>query len=210
MSFIDELIESNQAWAERIRSEEPAFFETLAKGQAPSCLWIGCSDSRVPVNEIVGTRPGELFVHRNIANLVVHTDVSCQSVIQYAVDALKVRYAVVCGHYGCGGVKASMSSDTQGVIDTWLHHIRDLSMRHEAELQAIDDPTRRADRLCELNVIEQAINVARTSSVQAAWARSQELTVVGLIYRLGEGLLKDLGVRISNESELDALCHGGA
>ncbi len=209
MSFINDLIESNQAWAERIRSDEPGFFESLAKGQAPSCLWIGCSDSRVPVNEIVGTRPGELFVHRNIANLVVHTDVNCQSVIQYAVNALKVRYAVVCGHYGCGGVHASMSSSTEGVIDTWLHHIRDLSMRHEAELEAIADPTGRADRLCELNVVEQSINIARTSAVQAAWGRGQELTVVGLIYRLDEGLLHDLGVRISSEAELEALCHGG-
>jgi carbonic anhydrase len=197
MDALNQLLENNRAWAERIESEQPGFFEQLSKQQTPEYLWIGCADSRVPANEIVSLPPGEIFVHRNIANVVVHTDLNCLSVIQYAVEVLKVKHIIVCGHYGCGGVKASMGAEDHGLIDNWLRHIRDVYRLHSLQLNAIEDEEERADRLCELNVIEQVANVSNTSIVKQAWKRGQELAVHGWIYRLEDGLLKDLNITVS-------------
>ncbi len=194
MDALNLLFENNREWAEKIAQEQPGFFEQLSKQQNPEYLWIGCSDSRVPANEIVNLPPGEVFVHRNIANVVVHTDLNCLSVIQYAVDVLKVKHIIVCGHYGCGGVTAAMEPDSHGLIDNWLRHIRDIYRFHISELNAIEDPAKRKDRLCELNVIEQVANVCNTTMVSNAWKAGQELTVHGWIYRLEDGLLQDLDV----------------
>lgn len=181
---------------------DPTFFPKLAKQQSPEFLWIGCSDSRVPANEIVGLLPGELFVHRNVANLVIHTDMNCLSVLQYAVEILKVKHIIVCGHYGCGGVKAALESHPHGLIDNWLRHIRDVYRRKAQDLMRIVDEQQRVDRLCELNVVEQVTNVGNTTIVQEAWQRGQLLTIHGWIYGIANGLLKDLGVCLSSNEDL--------
>lgn len=197
MKILKPLFDSNREWAERIEREQPGFFEQLSKQQNPEYLWIGCADSRVPANEIINLPPGEVFVHRNIANLVVHTDLNCLSVIQYAVEVLKVKHIIVCGHYGCGGVRASMDETNHGLIDNWLRHIRDVYRYHHNELDAIENPVDRKDRLCELNVIEQVSNVCNTTMVRDAWANGQDLTVHGWIYRLEDGLLHDMDVTMT-------------
>jgi carbonic anhydrase len=202
MRELPELFERNRAWARAILRERPDFFERLARQQAPRYLWIGCADSRVPANEIVGLMPGDLFVHRNVANVVVHTDLNCLSVLQYAVDVLHVEHVIVCGHYGCGGVAAAMQGAPLGLIDNWLRHIQDVAERHRAVLDAIGDPGARLDRLCELNVIEQAANVVRTSIVQEAWRREQPLAVHGWIYALRDGLLRDLHFTVRAPGDL--------
>jgi carbonic anhydrase len=197
MKFLKPLFDNNRAWAERIEREQPGFFEQLSKQQNPEYLWIGCADSRVPANEIINLPPGEVFVHRNIANLVVHTDLNCLSVIQYAVAVLKVKHIIVCGHYGCGGVRAALEDDNHGLIDNWLRHIRDVYRFHRDTLDPIGDPDARRDRLCELNVIEQVSNVCNTTMVRDAWAAGQQLAVHGWIYRLEDGLLHDLDVTMT-------------
>ena len=191
MSDLQHLFENNRRWAATISARQPDFFRTLAAQQTPSYLWIGCSDSRVPANEIVGLLPGELFVHRNVANVVVHTDLNCLSVVQYAVDVLKVQHVIVCGHYGCGGVKAAFERSTLGLIDNWLRHVQDVASLHRDQLAGVVDHAR-LDRLCELNVIEQAKHVCETTIVQGAWARGQSLSVHAWIYGLEDGRLRDL------------------
>ena len=208
MRSLPHLFENNRLWAEEITRSDPGFFTKLSQQQAPPYLWIGCSDSRVPANQIVGLLPGQMFVHRNVANVVVHTDLNCLSTIQFAVEVLKVRDIIVCGHYGCGGVLAALRDDRLGLIDNWLRHVQDVRGRHRAELEALATEVERHDRLCELNVIEQAANVSRTSIVRDAWARGQALAVHGWIYRLDDGLLRDLGLCVTCESELDALPRG--
>jgi carbonic anhydrase len=204
MKDLKRLLEQNRAWSESIRASDPDFFPNLAKQQVPKFLWIGCSDSRVPSSQLVGMVPGEMFVHRNVANVVVHTDFNCLSVMQYAVDVLKVEHIIVCGHHGCGGVKAAMDNLQFGLIDNWLRHVQDVVHQHRASLEKIDDEDKRLNRLCELNVIEQVVNVGRTTIVQNAWERGQELAVHGWIYGLEDGLLRDLGVSIDNAEELPA------
>ena len=204
MRVLGHLFANNRTWAAEITEREPGFFEQLARQQAPEYLWIGCSDSRVPANQIVGLLPGELFVHRNVANVVVHTDLNCLSCIEYAVDALRVRHLIVCGHYGCGGVLAALRGERLGLIDNWLRHIQDVREKHAAQLCALPSEAERHDRLCELNVVEQAINVCQTTVVQDAWRRNQPLTVHGWIYGLSDGLLRDLGICVSDAAELTA------
>jgi len=201
MKDLKRLLDQNRAWAENIKASDPDFFQTLAKQQSPRFLWIGCADSRVPATQLAGMLPGEMFVHRNVANVVVHTDFNCLSVMQYAVDVLKVDHIIVCGHHGCGGVKAAMDNLQLGLIDNWLRHVQDVIDAHEETLSKIDDEDERLDRLCELNVIEQVRNVGRTTIVQNAWQRGQELVVHGWIYGLQDGLLRDLGVSIDNADE---------
>jgi carbonic anhydrase len=201
MGTLDHLLQNNRAWAEGIKARDPEFFLKLSRQQLPNYLWIGCSDSRVPANEIVGLLPGELFVHRNVSNVVVHTDLNCLSVIQYAVDALKVKHIIVCGHYGCGGVRAALRSDRLGLIDNWLRHIQDVRQKHEGILTSISDETIRCDRLCELNVIEQTVNVSQTTIVRDAWGRGQKLSVHGWIYGLRDGILRDLNIFISRSDD---------
>ena len=193
MPDISELFERNRAWAAAMVADDPDFFASLAERQAPEYLWIGCSDSRVPANQIVGLPPGDVFVHRNVANVVVYTDLNCLSVLQYAVEVLAVRHVIVCGHYACGGVKAALERTRQGLIDNWLRHVADVGEKHAAEVGSLPE-SRRLDRLCELNVIEQVTNVCQTTIVEDAWERGQELTVHGLVYDLRDGLLRDLGV----------------
>jgi carbonic anhydrase len=205
MSSLAKLLENNRRWAAALTAEDPTFFVTLSQQQRPAYLWIGCSDSRVPANQIIGLMPGEVFVHRNVANVVVHTDLNCLSVIQYAVDVLRVRDVIVCGHYGCGGVLAAMGEEQLGLIDNWLRHIKDVAQRHRAELDTIPDPGRRADRLCELNVVEQAANVCYTTAVQNAWRHGQPLAVHGFIYGLRDGLLRDLGFSITSADQVASL-----
>jgi carbonic anhydrase len=202
MKDLSELLENNRAWSEGIKASDPEFFHALARQQSPRYLWIGCSDSRVPANQLTGLRAGEMFVHRNVANVVVHTDFNCLSVLQYAVDVLRVEHVIVCGHYGCGGVQAAMQNLRFGLIDNWLRHVQDVMHAHESRLSPIEDEARRIDRLCELNVIEQVLNVGRTTIVQAAWARGQELTVHGVIYGVGDGLLRDLRIRVADAEGL--------
>ena len=196
METLDHLFENNRTWSECIRQVQPDFFPELARQQAPKYLWIGCSDSRVPANQIVGLMPGELFVHRNVANLVVHTDLNCLSVMQFAVDILKVRHIIVCGHYGCGGVAAAFRRERLGLSDNWLRHVQDVHQKHADSIAAVAE-TQALDRLCELNVIEQVSNVSRTTIAQDAWARGQELSVHGWIYGLQGGLLRDLEVTVA-------------
>ncbi len=202
MQILSHLFANNRAWAERITADDPDFLTRLARQQAPEYLWIGCSDSRVPANEIVGMLPGELFVHRNVANVVVHADLNCLSVLQYAVDVLKVQHVIVCGHYGCGGVQAALENAKFGLVDNWLRHVQDVAHKHRDQLTQIDAPAQRLDRLCELNVIEQVVNVSRTTIVQDAWTRGQPLSVHGWIYRLQDGLLRDLSMAVSGEAEV--------
>ena len=205
MKTLGHLFENNKQWADKVRAEDPEFFEMLSNQQSPEYFWIGCSDSRVPANEIIGLPPGEVFVHRNIANMVVHTDINCLSVLQYAVDVLKVKHIIVCGHHDCGGVKGAMSDRTNGLVDNWLHHIRDVYRKHAALLDAIEDEKERTEKLVEINVIEQVANVCHTSIVQDAWRRGQKVTVHGWIYALNNGLLKDLHVCVRDTDELAAL-----
>ena len=205
MKTLPHLFDNNRQWAAGLLRADPEFFQRLARQQAPQFLWIGCADSRVPANEIVGLMPGELFVHRNVANLVVHSDMNCLSTIQYAVEALKVRHIMVCGHYGCGGVKAAMDRCPHGLVDNWLGHVRDLARRRRAELDALRDDEVRFDRLCEMNVEEQVLNVGRTTPVQDAWERGQSLAIHGWIYRISDGLLRDMGITVQSDTELRAL-----
>ncbi len=190
--MLDHLFDNNKRWADRLTKVDPEFFQKLLRQQSPQYLWIGCSDSRVPANEIVGLLPGELFVHRNIANVVVHSDLNCLSVLQYAVDVLKVKHVIVCGHYGCGGIRASATGMRVGLSDNWLRHIKDVYAKHETALTAIADETQRCDRLCELNVVEQVFNVCETTIIQDAWAREQAVAVHGWIYSLHDGHLRSL------------------
>ena len=204
MKILPHLIENNRAWAESVNAQDPEFFAKLATKQSPEYLWIGCSDSRVPANQIVGLLPGEVFVHRNIANVVVHTDFNCLSVLEFAVSVLKVKHIIVCGHYGCGGVKAASQSHHLGLIDNWLRHIRDVRQKHEAGLELITDDAQRLDRLCELNVVEQAHNVCHTTVVQEAWENGQQLAVHGWIYNINDGLIRDMNVTIAGPDEIAA------
>ena len=200
------LFANNRRWAAAIRERDPAFFETLAKQQSPQYLWIGCSDSRVPANEIVGLMPGEVFVHRNVANVVVHTDLNCLSVLQFAVDVLNIKHVMVVGHYGCGGVAAALRNRKFGLADNWLRHVQDVQKKHAATFanaHPVDDDALLVDRLCELNVIEQVQNVCQTTVVQDAWERGQELTVHGWIYRLQDGELRDLCATAAGPAEVD-------
>ncbi len=197
---LDGLFRNNQEWSARIREQNPEFFDQLARQQNPKFLWIGCSDSRVPANEIVGLMPGEVFVHRNIANVVVHTDLNCLSVIQFAVDVLKVEHIMVVGHYGCAGVSAALFGERMGLVDNWLHHIHDVRDKHAKALAAIGLESSRVNRLCELNVIEQVANVCQTTIVRDAWDRGQDLAVHGWVYSLQDGLLRDLDVTLSQRA----------
>ncbi|MFO1283864.1 MAG: carbonate dehydratase [Burkholderiales bacterium] len=198
MSSIRALLDNNRAWADNIRRTRPDFFPRLAAQQAPRYLWIGCSDSRVPANEIVGLDPGEVFVHRNVANQVLHTDFNCLAVLQFAVDVLKVEHVIVVGHYGCGGIRAALENSAHGLIDNWLRHIQDIAARHAPLLSSDNDARWRVDRLCELNVADQVLHVARTTIVEEAWRRDQPLTLHGLIYGLEDGVLRDLGIEAAN------------
>ncbi len=204
MKTLPHLFESNRKWAERVSMAEPDFFSSLQAQQSPEYLWIGCSDSRVPANEIVDLRPGELFVHRNVANLVVYSDLNCLSVVQYAVDILRVKHVIVCGHYGCGGVSAAMEDKPHGLVDNWLRHVRDIYHQNRAVLDAIPDIDERKRKLCELNVVTQVGNLANTTIVQDAWRRGQSLVIHGWIYDLGDGILRDMGVSIASCGELES------
>ena len=199
MRLLPHLFSNNRAWAAEMTRADPEFFRRLSEQQAPEYLWIGCSDSRVPANQIVDLPPGEMFVHRNIANLVIHTDLNCLSIIQFAVDVLRVRHIIVCGHYGCGGVLAALRSENLGLVDNWLRHIQDVRWRHREELNALETEALRHHRLCELNVVEQAVNVSQTTVVRDAWGRGQDLSVHGWIYDIRDGLLRDLDVSIDRE-----------
>ena len=204
MQSLKHLFDQNQAWAEAIKLEDPDFFQKLSRQQTPEYLWIGCSDSRVPANEIIGLLPGEVFVHRNIANVVVHTDLNCLSVLQFAVDVLKVKHVMVVGHYGCGGVSKVIRCERVGLADNWLRHVQDVRDKHQYCLGGLRDDTARSAKLCELNVIEQVVNVCSTTIVQDAWARRQELWVHGWIYGLRDGLLRDLKTTASSAEEATA------
>lgn len=193
MAQLTDLLARNRRWATSMKTRDPQFFERLVNAQSPRYLWIGCADSRVPANEIVALLPGELFVHRNVANLVIHTDLNCLSVLQYAVEVLRVEHVIVCGHYGCGGVIAADRGDPLGLIDNWLRHIQDVADRHREVLGGTMTAEERTDRLCELNSIEQAVNVCRTNVIQSAWERGQSVAVHAWIYRLADGLVRDLG-----------------
>jgi carbonic anhydrase len=209
MRVLKELFQNNRAWAADMLRLDPDFFARLARQQAPQYLWIGCSDSRVPANQIVGLLPGEMFVHRNVANLVIHTDLNCLSTIQFAVEVLRVRHVIVCGHYGCGGVLAALRDAKFGLVDNWLRHIQDVRGKHRAQLDALADEAQRHDRLCELNVIEQVVNVSQTTVARDTWRSGQALAVHGWIYGLRDGLLRDLGMCVTNEVELPA-CYAAA
>jgi carbonic anhydrase len=203
MKTLSKLFESNKQWAAKIVSEDHEFFERLSKQQSPQYLWIGCADSRVPATEICGLQPGEIFVHRNVANLVVHTDLNCLSVVQYAVEVLKVRDVIICGHYGCGGVNAALSSDSFGLIDNWLMNIKSTAAENSEELKKYKiGSAELSDRMCELNVVKQVYNLAHTTIIQDAWKRGQELNLHGWIYRLNDGILKDMGVTLSSKEQI--------
>jgi carbonic anhydrase len=203
MTRIQELFENNKAWSKRQIESDPDFFNRLTKLQKPKYLWIGCSDSRVPANQILGLAPGEVFVHRNVANLVVHSDLNCLSVIQFAVEVLQVEHIIVCGHYGCGGITAACSNQQFGLIDNWLRNIKDTYDRHRAEIEEITDADARQDKVCELNVLTQVLNVCHTTIVQNAWARGQKLEVHGIVYRLNDGLLHDLAVHVTSIDQIE-------
>jgi carbonic anhydrase len=201
MRSLSHLFANNRAWSERIRRADPDFFAGLSRQQRPRYLWIGCADSRVPANDIVGLLPGELFVHRNIANVVVHTDLNCLSVMQFAVDVLQIEHIIVCGHYGCSGVAAALQNKRVGLADNWLRHVQDVHSKHDALVAEVPDMTQRIDRLCELNVIEQVANVSQTTVVRDAWDRGQELAVHGWVYGLQDGLVRDLHSTVAGSSE---------
>jgi carbonic anhydrase len=214
MTVLSNMFEKNREWAAEMVRHDPEFFERLSGQQAPRYLWIGCADSRVPANQITGLLPGEMFVHRNVANVVVHADLNCLSTIQFAVDVLHVEHIIVCGHYGCGGVLAALRDEKLGLIDNWLRHVQDVRRKHQQQLDALGAEAERHARLCELNVIEQVANVCQTTVVRDAWARGQTLTVHGWIYGLRDGLLQDLGMCVAGEAELTAClesaCAGGS
>ena len=203
--FYKKILDNNKVWVESTLSKDPNYFIDLAKGQTPPLLWIGCSDSRVPANEIIGAKPGEVFVHRNIANMVVHSDMNMLSVLDYAVNVLKVKHVIVCGHYGCGGVKAAMSNDSIGIIDNWIRHIKDVYRLHQAYLDSIEDENERFNIFVEINVKEQVFDLAKTSIVQSAWKNGQELTLHGWAYGLNSGFVTDLEVNASSNKDLDAV-----
>jgi carbonic anhydrase len=205
MPDLDHLIANNREWAAARTRQDPDFFMRLSQQQAPEYLWIGCSDSRVPANEIVGLPPGEMFVHRNVANVVLHADLNCLSTIQYAVDLLRVTHIIVCGHYGCGGVLAALRDDRIGLCDNWLRHVQDVRVKYQAELDALPTETERHNRLCELNVIEQVVNVSQTTIVREAWARGQPVSVIGWVYDIRDGLLRDLALCVT-EGTAVTLC----
>ncbi|WP_375056730.1 carbonate dehydratase [Zobellella sp. DQSA1] len=202
MKMLKHLFDNNREWAEQIKAEDPTFFEKLSLQQAPEYLWIGCSDSRVPANQLTGLLPGDVFVHRNVANLVVHTDFNCLSVVQYAVEVLKVKHIIVCGHYGCGGVVAAMQNKELGLIDNWLRNIKDIYFKHQEALEAIDDRQVREDYMCELNVVEQVANLCHTTIVQNAWKRGQSLSVHGWVYGIKDGKLHDLDVCVNGFDQI--------
>jgi carbonic anhydrase len=202
MRDIRQLLANNRMWAARMTAKEHSFFQRLAAQQAPAYLWIGCSDSRVPATQLVGLLPGEMFVHRNVANVVAHSDLNCLAVLQYAVDVLDVRHIIVCGHYGCGGVEAALHNRSFGLIDNWLRHVQDVRNKHAGLLEACHDDAQQFQRLCELNVIEQVVNVCQTTMVQGAWQRGQALAVHGWIYGVADGLLRDLGITVTQPAEL--------
>lgn len=200
---LDVLLERNRSWAEAMRRADPEFFSRLARQQAPRYLWIGCSDSRVPANQILGLLPGEIFVHRNVANVVVHSDLNCLSVVQFAVDVLKISHIIVCGHYGCGGVRAALQDDKLGLIDNWLRHVQDVRKRNRDELRTLPSDEARLARLCELNVLAQAINVAETTLLQDAWNRGQQVAIHSLIYGLDNGILRQLGPSLAHADAVE-------
>lgn len=202
MRALKNLFEKNKNWAENLKKSDPDFFLHLSKQQNPEYLWIGCSDSRVPANQIVDMLPGEIFVHRNIANVVVHTDLNCLSVIQYAVEVLKVKHIIVCGHYGCGGIRAAMENKELGLIDNWLRNIKDVYRYHQARIDSLQNIREKINLLCELNVIEQVANVCHTTIVQTAWKSGQELAIHGWIYSIEDGILKDLNTCIASLDEI--------
>ncbi|MBI3441507.1 MAG: carbonate dehydratase [Proteobacteria bacterium] len=210
VSEIEKLFDNNRRWSQRLLETDPHFFSRLSSLQSPKFLWIGCSDSRVPANQILGLAPGEVFVHRNVANLVVNTDMNCLSVIQYAVEILKIEHIIVCGHYRCGGVQAACGCDQLGLIDNWLRDIKNTYNQNRVELEKIGDKTLRADRLCELNVLSQVRNVCHTAIVQNAWAQGRKLAVHGLIYSLNDGLLQDLAVQVTGLEQLEEIYRIGA
>jgi carbonic anhydrase len=201
---LSHLFDNNRAWSERIRRSNPEFFARLSRQQKPRYLWIGCADSRVPANEIVGLLPGELFVHRNIANVVVHTDLNCLSVMQFAVDVLRIEHVIVCGHYGCSGVAAALQNQRVGLADNWLRHVQDVHSKHDACVAGVPEMAERIDRLCELNVIEQVANVCQTTVVRDAWERGQKLAVHGWVYGLKDGLVRDLSTTATSAAEVPA------
>lgn len=205
MRVLKHLFDNNRKWAEETNKLQPGFFNKLSQQQAPEYLWIGCADSRVPANEIVGLLPGEIFVHRNIANVVVHTDLNCLSVIQYAVEVLGIKHIIVCGHYGCGGIKAAIEKNEHGLIDNWLRHIKDVYRYHQENVDSQPNDKSKLDLMCELNVIEQVANVCNTTIVQNAWKAGKELSVHGWIYSINDGLLKDLGVCITGIDQVESV-----
>ncbi len=203
MSKLQNLIDNNRSWAERIEKEDPDFFAKLSNQQSPEYLWIGCSDSRVSADAIVDLMPGEIFVHRNVANLVIHTDLNCLSVLQYAVEVLKVKHIIICGHYNCGGIKATLDGSRHGLIDNWLCHIHDIYRKHQGFLENIDNERKRFDRLCEINVVEQVVNISQTTILKDAWARQQDIIVHGLIYRVQDGRIHDLDISVGFSDSLE-------
>ncbi|HEX8411315.1 MAG TPA: carbonate dehydratase [Thermoanaerobaculia bacterium] len=202
MTDLDHLFANNRAWAAEMTRQDPDFFTSLSVQQSPQYLWIGCSDSRVPANQIVGLAPGQMFVHRNVANVVVHTDLNCLSVIQFAVEVLRVRHIIVCGHYGCGGVLAALREEKVGLADNWLRHVQDVRRAHQSRIDALPSEGERHRRLCELNVMDQVVNVSQTTVLRDAWSRGYEVAVHGWIYDLADGLLRDLDISIGAESEI--------
>lgn len=202
MCVLSHLFSNNRAWADEMTRQDPEFFSRLSRQQAPQYLWIGCSDSRVPANQIVGLLPGDMFVHRNVANVVIHTDLNCLSAIQFAVDVVRVNHIIVCGHYGCGGVLAALRDEKLGLIDNWLRHVQDVRSKYQAQLEALETEAQRHNRLCELNVIEQVVNVSRTTVVREAWGRGQALAVHGWVYDIRDGLLRDLGMCVTSDAEV--------
>jgi carbonic anhydrase len=208
MELLSDLFTNNRAWAAEMTRQNPQFFERLSHVQAPEYLWIGCSDSRVPANQIVGLLPGEMFVHRNVANIVVHSDLNCLSTMHFAIAVLRVRHIIICGHYGCGGVLAALRDERFGLVDNWLRHVQDVHWKHQAEVDRLGSESERHSRLCELNVIQQVQNASQTTVVRDAWSRGQTLAVHGLIYDLRDGLLRDLGVSVTGDAGLPH--HGAA
>jgi carbonic anhydrase len=209
MSGLDHLFDNNRTWASSMTRDDPAFFSRLSQQQAPQYLWIGCSDSRVPANQIVGLPPGEMFVHRNVANIVGHADLNCLSTMQFAVESLRVSHIIVCGHYGCGGVLAALRDDRIGLVDNWLRHVQDVRQKHRAQIAGLPSDRDRHHRLCELNVLEQVANVSRTTIVRDAWKAGQQVAVHGWIYDVSDGLLRDLGLTVTGEAELRRLDESG-
>ena len=204
---LEHLLDSNRAWAQRIKDDDPAFFKKLTAQQKPDYLWIGCADSRVPCTQLVDLLPGEMFVHRNVANLVIHTDFNCLSVMQYAIDVLQVQHIIVCGHYRCGGIQAAMQHQSFGLVDNWLRHVQDIIVKHQTYLDSFPTEQQRLDQLCELNVAEQVFNVCENTLVRNAWQRGQKLTVHGWIYGIEDGLLRDLGLSLSSIEDMKTAVH---